>query len=71
MTIDRGTFGKVTVERVGRGGLEPVFEFNLQKVNSVRVVIIREGSELIAKFFVSSRATKTKQQFPTVAIVGR
>ena len=31
--INRGTFGKVTVERVISGGTEPIFEFNLQKVS--------------------------------------
>ena len=38
--INRGTFGKVTVERVISGGTEPIFEFNLQKVSVLMETVL-------------------------------
>lgn len=57
VTIDRGTFGKVTVVRVVSGGLEPVFEFNLHKVEPINsfidsllnIILISYSLELKAK----------------------
>ncbi|KAJ9591244.1 hypothetical protein L9F63_002209, partial [Diploptera punctata] len=57
VNVDRGTFGKVIVERIVTGGKDPLFEFNLHKTGLESEVSLPVGCERWTVFAMKELAS--------------